>query len=171
MKSTSFAAALLASVLIFAHGVRAEDGATTEDVYELILKAASVMEQLGEEGLAAFNDPKGEFVYKDAYVFVINCSNTTMAAHPVKKLVGIDLSNVPDKNPDPAKIKHHTLEICELQKAPNGGWLEYWWTKMGSDEVARKIGFVIGVPGTPYALASTIYDETTDIAKLNASLK
>ena len=129
----------------------AQENAKADDVYELILKAVPVLEELGQDGLAAFNDPKGEFVYKDAYVFVIDCATMTMAAHPAKQLAGSDLSNSRDKNPDPAKVKQHGKEMCELSRQPNGGWLEYWWNKLGSDEVARKIGFVIGVQGTSYA--------------------
>ena len=162
---------MLVMTIIPSATVLAQDSPTTDDVYELILKAVPVLEELGDEGLPAFNDPKGEFVYKGAYVYVIDCATMTMAAHPAKQLVGSSLANSKDKNPDPAKIKKHGYEMCELSKRPNGGWLEYYWTKPGSDEVTRKIGFVIGVPGTSYALTSSIYDETTDIEKLNATLE
>ena len=171
-KLISIVSALL--VLSFFTGSSAfaqDNGATADDVYELILKAVPVIDELGEDGLKAFDDPKGEYVYKGAYVFVIDCSTMTMVAHPAKHMVGADLSKSIDKNPDPAKRKKHGDEMCELSKRPNGGWLEYYWNRLGSEEVARKIGFVIGVPGTTYALASTIYDDTTDIDKLNASLQ
>ncbi len=167
----SIAVAVWAMTIISCVTVLAQEDATTDEIYELILKALPVIEELGDEGLPAFNDPKGEFVYKGAYVYVIDCATMTMAAHPAKQLVGANLSNMKDKNPDPAKIKKHTYELCELSKRPNGGWVEYYWTKPDSDEVARKIGFVIGVPGTSYALTSSIYDETTDIKKLNATLE
>ena len=151
--------------------VWAEEGASTKDVYELIPRAASVVEELGDEGLEAFNDPKGEFKYKDAYVFVINCNNMTMAAHPAKQLVGTDLSASKDKNPDPAKVRLHAHEMCKLSKQPNGGWLEYYWNKLGSDEIARKVGFVIGAPGTTYAIVSSIYDSSSDVDALNDMVK
>lgn len=175
MKFKSFVcsiAVLLLTGLFFIPAANAEGGATTDDVYELILKAVPVIEELGDEGLKAFNDPKGEFVYKDAYVYVMNCSSPlTMVAHPAKSLQGRDVSKVMDKNPDPSKVKNHGLEMCEVSKNPNGGWVEYWWNKLGSDEVARKVAFAIRVPGSNYMLISSIYDDTSDVDKLNASLK
>ena len=151
--------------------VWAQDGATIEEVYDLILNAVPIMEELGEEGLDAFKDPHGEFVYKNAYVLVIDCGKMKMAAHPIAKFVGLDLSNQMDMNPDVSKRKNQNIETCEMAKRPNGGWIEYWWTKPNSDEVARKVGFVIGIPGSDYALVSAIYDDTADIDELNASLQ
>lgn len=172
MKSLiSITSAALVITLSQGFAVFAQDSATTDDVYELILRAVPVIQELGQEGLDAISDPKGEFVKKGAYVYVIDCATMKMVAHPAKKLVGLDLSNDRDKNPDPAKVKMHSREMCELSKLPSGGWLEYYWNKLGSEEVARKVGFVIGVPGTSYALMSAIYDDTSDVAKLNASLK
>lgn len=170
-KIMSLITALIALALLPGAASFAEEGATTDDVYNLILKAVPVIQELGQEGLEAFKDPKGEFVVKDAYVLVIDCSTMTMVAHPNPKLVGMNLSESKDKNPDPAKVKYHGREMCELSKKPNGGWLEYYWDKMGSDQIARKVGFVIGEPGTGYALISSIYDETSNVDELNASLK
>jgi len=148
----------------------AQDKATPQEVYDLIIKAVPVVQELGEDGLEAFKDPKGEFVYKNAYVIAFDCGKMKMAAHPNPKLVGIDLTNHQDKNPDPAKRKNQDREACEISKRPNGGWMEYYWNKPNSEEVARKVGFVIGVPGTDYALMSTIYDDDANIDELNASL-
>lgn len=163
------AVAILAAV--FCGPAAAEDSATTNDVYELILKAVPVIQELGDEGLDAFKDPKGEFVYKNAYVIVFDCANMKMAAHPNPKLVGIDLTDHQDKNPDPAKRKYQDREVCEVSQRPNGGWVEYYWNKPNSEEVARKVGFTIRVPGTGYAVLSTIYDDTSNVDELNATLK
>ena len=151
--------------------VCAEEKATPEEVYTLILKAVPVVEELGEAGLEAFKDPKGEFVYKDTYVLVLDCANMVLVAHPNKKLIGLDLKNNFDKNPDPAKRKQHDREICQVSQRPNGGWVEYYWEKLGSTEPSRKISFTIRAPGTDYALVAGIYDETTSVDQLNASLK
>jgi cytochrome c len=49
--------------------VQADDNkATPKDVYDIVLKAYEVVKALGDEALPAFNDPKGEFLYKDTYV-------------------------------------------------------------------------------------------------------
>ena len=149
----------------------AGDNATPDEVYGLILKAVPVIEELGPEGLEAFQDPHGEFVYKDTYVLVLDCANMVLAAHPNKKLIGLDLKNHLDKNPDPAKRKNHDAEICKVSARPNGGWVEYYWEKLGSSEPARKISFALKVPGTDYTVVAGIYDEATSVEELNATLK
>ena len=149
----------------------AEEKATPNEVYELILSAVPVLQQLGEQDLVAFNDPKGEFVYKDTYVLVHECEKMVMAAHPNPKLVGFDLNKIVDKNPDPAKRKNQSAEMAEISKRPNGGWVEYYWEMLGSTEPARKISFAIQVPGTNSVLIAGIDDDSTSVDELNAAIK
>ncbi len=143
--------------------VWAEEGkASVEDVYDLVLKAHSVVSNLGEEGLAAFNDPKGEFVYKDTYVFVLKCPEYVVA-HPfaLDKLKGKDLR----------PIYPHQNTLCEGAKDPNGTWVEYQWSKPGETKPSRKIAFNIQVEGTPYAVVASIYNDDISIDDLNAKTK
>ncbi len=147
---------------LFSSTVYAEgENATSNDVYDLVIKANSVLGNLGEEGLAAFNDPKGEFVYKDTYVLVLECPKYVVA-HPfaLDKLKGKDLSG---------KFPHQNT-LCEGARNPHGSWIEYQWPKPGETEPSRKVGFVISVEGTPYAVVSSIYSDDLSIDELNAEL-
>ncbi len=141
----------------------ADNEATTDEVYNLTLKAFGVVENLGEESLPAFNDPKGEFVFKNTYVVVINCSTGRTVTHPF----------VLDKVKDIDMYKNYAwfAPMCEAGKAPSGQWVEYQWPKPGKKEPSRKISFVINVPNTPYSLVSGIYSDTVPVSELNASLK
>ena len=134
-KMVVISAACIGSLMIFAGMGSAEEKATPQEVYEKVLAAAQMIEQLGPEGLAALSDTK-EFVWKDSYVWAVNCSEKKVAAHPNKKLIGLDLSKLYDKNPDASKRKLHNLEMCEGATNPNGVWVEYWWEKAG-----RRQGF------------------------------
>ena len=172
MKHKTFFSLAIAIAMFFSlpcTATFAEEKATPDEVYELILKAVPVIEQLGEAGLEAFKDPKGEFVYKDTYVLVLDCGKMKMAAHPNPKVIGISLDNM-DKHPDPSKRKYQSREACEMGSRPTGGWVDYYWPKLGSSEASRKISFNIKVPGTDYVLCSGIYDDTTSVEELNASL-
>ena len=151
--------------------VFAGEQATPDEVYELILKAVPVVEELGQAGLEAFNDPHGEFVYKETYILVLDCATMTIAAHPNNKIIGRSLKGDLDKNPDPAKRIEHGEAMCEVGNRPNGGWLAYYWDKIGSSEPARKISFCLRVPGKDYTLVAGIYDETTSVEELNSQLK
>ena len=136
----------------------AGDKATPEDVYRLVMNAHTVLTQLGDEALPAFNDPKGEFVFKDTYVFVQQCPKT-MAAHPfaMEKLRGKDLSKI-----TPIINK----KMCDAAKNPNGEWIEYKWPKPGEENPVRKISFILPVEGTPYMVAAGIYNETVSLESL-----
>jgi len=152
--------------MVFSGGMGlAEEKATPKEVYEMVIKAAQMIEQLGPEGLNALSDTK-EFVWKDSYVWAVNCEEKKVVAHPNKKLIGLDLSKIYDKNPDESKRKLHNLELCAGASNPNGVWVEYYWEKLGQTEPARKIGFMIQVPGQPYQVTAGIYDDTTTIEDL-----
>lgn len=172
MRNGRFLAVLtLVFALLAASPGFAGEKATPKEVYDMILNAANVLETLGDEGLDAFNDSKGEFVWKDSYVFIIDCSKMKIVAHPKKKRIGADLSNNMDKNPDPSKRKMHNREMCELAKNPMGGWVDYYWGKLGDAKPTRKIGFIIQVPGTPYSATAGIYNDAVDVADLNRQLQ
>lgn len=142
-----------------------------EDVFELIVNAVTVLESLGEEGLEAFNNPKGEFVKKDVFVFIIDSKEMKIVAHPKKKRIGADISRNMDKNPDVSKRKKHNLEMIEKSSSPMGGWVEYWWPKLGAEKASRKISFVYRVPNSNYIAVAGIYDDKVDIEDLNDKLK
>ena len=139
-----------------------ESKATTEDVYNLVLKAYEVVSALGEESLPAFNDPKGEFVYKDTYAYVQRCPHE-MVAHPfaLDKLKGIDLDKSFDFN----------SRLCKAGNQPGGGWGEYNWPKPGETDPARKVAYGIKVEGTPYTIFAGIYSDTAKIEDLNKTLR
>lgn len=144
--------------------------ATTDEVFQLILKAVEVLQALGEEGLQAFNDPQGEFSFKDTYIMVENCETMTIVAHPNPGLIGLDVSEGLDKNPDPAKQINPNVAVCKVKENPNGGWVEYYWEKLGEDKPSRKISFALGVPGTPWVVVAGIYNDTISVEKLNSNI-
>lgn len=143
--------------------VYADDSeATAQDVYDLVLKAYEVVKALGEEAFPAFNDPKGEFVYKDTYAYVQHCPHY-MVAHPfaLDKLKGVDLSKTIDFND----------RLCEAGQQQGGGWEDYYWPKPGETEPSRKISYGIRVDGTPYTVFAGIYSDTAKIEELNETLR
>ena len=148
----------------------AEEKATPDEVYNLILSAIPIIEKLGDEGLKAFNDPKGEFVYKDTYVFAVNCDSLEIVAHPSPKMIGYKMGSGLDKNPDPAKKVVVGNKLCEAGDKPYGEWVAYYWTKLNDPQPYRKISFSIKVAGTKYILVAGIYDETASVDELNAKL-
>ena len=150
---------------MLATNVQAGETATPHEIYEMVLKGVEVMQGLGEEGLQAFNDPKGEFAWKDTYVQVYNCQAKQIVGHINPKLLtwtSEKFTNIQDK-----KGNYITRLICEASENPKGGWVEYWWPKAGETEPSRKITFVVQVPGFPYQVSAGIYDDQVSIEELN----
>ena len=121
-------------VLVSGSPAFAEEKATPKDVYRLVVDAYEVVKALKDEALPAFNNPKGEFVYRDTYVFVMKCPEY-IAAHPfaIDKL----------KDRDLRKDYPFQTTLCEGGENPFGTWVEYYWPKPGSSEPSRKISFSI----------------------------
>jgi hypothetical protein len=156
--------AMAAGLLVlfsFSIGHAADSKATTEDVYNLVLKAYEVVQALGEESFPAFNDPKGEFVYKDTYAMVQRCPSQMMA-HPfaMAKLKGVDLTKFPFNE-----------ALCAAGAQAGGGWVEYNWPKPGESEPSRKVSYVINVEGTPYTVMAGIFSDTAQVEDLNKTLR
>ena len=162
MKKIIVSLCLTIAVVLSVQTACAEDSATAEEVYNLVLKAYPVLQNLKEESFPAFNDPKGEFVVKNTYVVVIQCPNHTVTHPFVEKARGMEMP--------PEKFPWFPV-FCEAIKSPNGKWVDYQWPKPGEKEPSRKIAFVIGVEGTPYGLVAGIYSDTTSVDELNATLK
>ncbi|MEA3223829.1 MAG: cache domain-containing protein [Thermodesulfobacteriota bacterium] len=114
-----------------------------------------------------FNDPKGRWVWKDTYVWVLDCAKWTDATHPIKpKLVGMNLRGIKDPTG-----KFFFVAFCEVAKNPNGGWVEYMRPKVGEKKPSRKITYVLQVPNSPYQVAAGIYDENVSLNELNELIK
>jgi cytochrome c len=154
---------LMAFLILFSFSPALADDskATPQDVYDIVLKAYDVVKALGEESFPAFNDPKGEFVYKDTYAMVQRCPDAMMA-HPfaMEKLKGFDLTKFPFNE-----------ALCDAGEKPGGGWVEYNWPKPGETDPSRKVSYVIKVEGTPYTVMAGIYSDTAKIEDLNKTLR
>jgi cytochrome c len=155
---------VIAFVVVFSSWqVRAEgDKATPQDVYDLVLKAYEVVKALGEASFPAFNDPKGEFVFKDTYVFVQRCPSDMVAhAFAMEKLKGVDLD----------KAFPFNKSMCDAGEMSGGNWVEYMWPKPGQTEPSRKVSYSLRVNGTPYTVTAGIYSDTAKIDELNKTLR
>lgn len=159
---------VLAICLLLVSGVvQADERATPEEVLEMVLQAAEVVQVMGDAALPAFNDPKGEFVWKDTFVFVVNCDKEIIAAHPSAKVVGLASSLIKDAKDGRPILK----EGCQKMN-PGGFWMVYHYPAgPGKTEVVRKVLFALPVEGTTYQVASAIISEKATVEELNKLIK
>ena len=122
--------------------------ATSNAAQQWVKKAVEFYHAHGKEkALAAFSDPKGQFMKGDLYIFVLDL-NGKMLAHPKADLCGKDFMVVKD-----AHGKLFVPEIVKEAKEKGNGWIEYKWenpvSKMPEDKITyfEKVDDVIIAAG------------------------
>ncbi len=132
------------------------DSASARDVVEKVREAADYLKAKGNKAVGQFNNKSGKWVWKDTYVFVMDCNTMAVVAHPINpKLSGRNLVGMKD-----VKGNYFFIHFCDAAQKPKGGWVEYWWAKPGEETPTRKITYMLNVPGSNQNVGSGIYDDT-----------
>jgi signal transduction histidine kinase len=155
--------AALGAVLVFWSSIAlAQEKATASEIIKNVQAAASTLAKSGEAALPDFDKKLAPWVWKDAYIFVLDCTKGVMAAHPIKPdLVGKDIMQMKD-----TKGTAFFGQLCQAGKTPSGMWVEYWWPKPGETAGSRKVSYAFAAAGTPFVAAAGIYDDNVAIADL-----
>jgi len=116
------------------HGALAADKGTKEEAVALAKKAVAFLKTQGrEKALAEFNNPKGQFVDRDLYVFVGDMQGKCLAHCTMPELAGKDMMEVQD--PDGRYI---TKERLKLLKQSNSAWQTYKYLNPATKKVETK---------------------------------
>lgn len=149
----------------------AETGtATAEEAISKVRAAASFLHSKGTSGYAEFNNRDGNWVWKDSYVFVYDCRQDRMIAHPMRPdLVGKPIMQITDN-----AGKYIFKDLCKAGNEPHGGWVEYAWSKPGAGALSRKISYALAADisfTSGIQVSAGTYDETMTIKELDAVLE
>ncbi|MCP4379998.1 MAG: calcium:proton antiporter [Hyphomicrobiales bacterium] len=169
------AGALSLAIGMAGGAVAADEGATPQEVVAKVHEAATYLEENGEAGLALFDKAKSPFVWKDSYVFVLDCPADVIAAHPIEGTKGLAISTLEDVDG-----RDFGRLMCEASAQPDGSWVVYKWPKPVADdgadqlaeasEASRKVAFILKVAGTPYTVGAGDYDDTLAVEDLEGLL-
>ncbi len=128
-------------------------GATADEVVATVQRAAALLHEDQESAIAAISERSGDFVWKDTYVFVVNCAADRVVANPAfPERVGGDIK----QHTDYAGYRYGET-LCETAALAGGGWVDYVWLRPGSSTPQRKSSFVIAVPDTDLTVGAGIY--------------
>lgn len=156
----TWAAALLLTAASLS--VAADQKAEPEEIVLKVRQAAALLKEQGAAALDTLRSPESPFMWKDTYVFVVDCDADLVMANPAfPEREGGDIKKHTDYGGKP-----YGLELCETAKRPGGGWVEYTWPRPGSDVPARKISYVVSVEGRPYQLGAGIYNDEASLEEL-----
>lgn len=134
--------------------------ATPNEVVCKVEEAVKKLTLQGKAGLDEFNQPDSPWVWKDSYMFVIDCDENKIVAHPFPKLL--------NDNPQLTHFMEKRKKLCEVGSVPQGGWISYLWTGSETGKtVQRKVTFIKQVKGTPFQVAAGIPDPGITLDNLN----
>jgi len=132
-----FAALLIVTLVVSFAYAQATRGTATE-AKALLDKAVAFYKANGEaKAFAAFNDPKGQFVSKDLYIFALDMSGTVIAHGANAGLIGKNLSKTPD-----ADGKYFMNDMVNVAKTKNKGTVDYKWENKVTKKVEPKSSYV-----------------------------
>ena len=112
--------------------------ASSDEVKAMVEKAAAYFQANGKEkALKEFNNPQGQFVKGELYVFAWDMNGANIA-HPVNpKQVGVNVLEVPDVDG-----KYFRKEGLELAKKSGSGWVDYKFKNPKTNKVEQKTTYV-----------------------------
>lgn len=147
-------ALVLSIPVLFASQAVAGEHATTEECVQMVHEAAAMINARGlEEAMKLIGDPKGPYVWKDSYVFLMDLDGK-MLAHPMQ--------------PELTRYKHVLLETDATGKAifvhfvniareHGEGWVDYMWPKPGKKSPSKKVTYIYKVPSKNLIVGAGVY--------------
>lgn len=136
MKRAAVAVAIFLFVVVSV--VHAQDRGNAAEAKAMLDKAIAFYKANGhEKAVAAFNDQKGPFVYKDLYIFALDV-NGKILAHGIKPgLIGKGPTEIRD-----ADEKNFIEQMITLAKTKGAGTVEYKWENPQTLVVENKTSYI-----------------------------
>lgn len=135
MKKTLIKSVLMAMLLAVGLSMPAMASAergTKEEAKAMVERAAAYLKEHGKDkAVAEFNNPNGQFIDRDLYIFAMNMEGIRLAHGKNQKLVGLSIEDFKDVDDKP-----YGKEIMEIGRTKGSGWVDYKFT----DPVTKKIG-------------------------------
>jgi cytochrome c len=132
---------LLGATLLLNCAAGAVEKGTADEAVAMVKKAGEFLKKNGKEkALAEFNNPKGQFIQKDLYIFAFGASGdgVELANGANFKLVGKNVKEMKD-----ADGKYLIKSILEIGAAKAGqGWVDYKWPNPASGAIESKRTYV-----------------------------
>jgi len=116
----------------------AEEHGTAAQAKLMVERAVEFVKANGKDKtLAELNNPKGQFVKGDLYVYAWDSSGKVLANPVNLKMVGTNVLNSPDVDG-----KYFRKEAIELAKAKGSGWVDYKYRNPQTNQVEQKTAYV-----------------------------
>jgi signal transduction histidine kinase len=154
MKAVKIFCAIAAALLIAGNALAEPESATKKEVVVKVHEAAALINTKGvEEAIKIIGDPKGPFVWKDSYVFLMDL-NGKMLAHPIQPELTKEKHLLLMTDPTDKALFVHFVNTARLV---GHGWVEYMWPKPGRNTPSKKLTYIYRVPGKDLFVGAGVY--------------
>lgn len=106
-------------------------------VIDAVKDAVGQVEKDSETAFKIFHDPKGPFMAKDAYIFVIDINGVDLVNPAFPSLEGRNILDVKD-----TRGKQLVREMLKVVQTGGSGWVDYMWPKPGESISTLKSSYV-----------------------------
>ncbi|MBE0557991.1 MAG: cache domain-containing protein, partial [Proteobacteria bacterium] len=107
---------------------------TADEAKKLVEKAAAYCQANGrEKAVKAFNNPKGEFIEGDLYIFAWDLNGISIANPYNPKQLGVNVVDLPDVDG-----KFYRKEAMETIKKTGSAWADYKFRNPKTGKVEHK---------------------------------
>jgi hypothetical protein len=144
------------SGLILTTAVFAEERASREECVAMCKAAAIMLKGNKAAGIAEISNPKGKFVWKDSYVFLMD-KNGKMLAHPFSPQLLKKDNLLQETDYNKAKPKKIFTEFIDVAFTNGDGWVDYKWPKPGKKTPSDKFTFIHRVGWTDMFVGAGTY--------------
>ncbi len=132
-----FVSILVAMFVVTACGF-AFAASNAEEAKAMVEKAAAYVQANGKEkAVNEFNNPKGEFVKGDLYIFAWDLSGISIANPYNQKQLGMNVLELPDVDG-----KYYRKDAMEAIKKTGSAWADYKYKNPKSGKVEQKTSYL-----------------------------
>lgn len=138
MRNLVFSLIFALSATFVPPAMAAAERGTADEAVALVKKGKDFLKANGpEKAYAAFNEPAGQFVDRDLYLFVFDMTGKTLAHGANKKLLDKNLIDL--KDPDG---KAFIKEFIEVANKKGKGWIDYKWPHPATKAIESKSTYI-----------------------------
>ena len=141
MKNVFKSIVLSLFMLAFSAAAGAVERGTADEAIAMVKKAGDYLKKNGKEkAFAEFNNPKGQFIYRDLYIFAFlsNGDGIERANGANPKLVGKNVIDI--KDADGTFMIRKVLETAASKSGQ--GWVDYKWPNPVTGAIEAKRSYV-----------------------------
>jgi len=125
-------------------------------IVAMVDDAVAMLQKRGRQGYALLRDPRGDYYFKETYVFVTSFDGREVVNPAFPMLEGRSVINAVD-----ARGRAFVRDYLGALRESSSAWVSYQWPKPGETLPSQKEVYVkkVFIDGQPFAVGSGVYTD------------